>query len=150
MSDPSAARWRVDRKVRPALAQAGWADLPAVHQVLRFIMPDHRLTQRTEATGSTTALLIGVQFFELFGQLFRARCAKVGSRARCAKVGSRGPIGAEVRRLARRRTSRSQRTRTLRFQRTAQRTPAPAPVSTIAITVGLMPPDPTYQANRDP
>ena len=47
MSDPSAARWRVDRKVRPALAQAGWADLPAVHQVLRFIMPDHRLTQRT-------------------------------------------------------------------------------------------------------
>ena len=85
MSDPSAARWRVDRKVRPALAQAGWADLPAVHQVLRFIMPDHRLTQRTEATGSTTALLIGVQFFELFGQLFRA--LRQGRLARALRQG---------------------------------------------------------------
>jgi hypothetical protein len=52
------------------------------------------------------------------------------TRARCAKVGSRvsDPMGSEVPRRARRCT--------LRFQRKAAR--APAPVSTMATTVGLI------------
>ena len=67
-SCPSAARWRVDGKVRPAMAQTSWTDLAAVHQVLRFIVPNDRRAQSTDATGSETTFLLG-PLFELFGPL---------------------------------------------------------------------------------
>jgi hypothetical protein len=59
------------------MAQTSWADLAAVHQVLRFIVPNDRRAQSADATGSETAFLLGPLLFEFFGLLFEffGRCS---------------------------------------------------------------------------
>lgn len=56
---PTGARWRIDGKARGRDDATSWADLAAVHQVLRFIVLNDRRAHSADATGDETAFRLG-------------------------------------------------------------------------------------------